>query len=414
MTTSNVELAEAPISHAASDGRRWQVSPTAGFWVVVSLIVTGLLGSYALTPLYPIYQQRWGFSDLTLSVAFACYSLGTVLALLVAGSLSDRIGRRAALLPALAGVVIAIVVLATSVNVTMLLIGRALQGIFTGIVTGTAGAALMDLAPGGSKKTAALANSASIAVGSALGPLTAGFLVAHVAPPTVAPYLLVLGLLGLGIIGVVLMPETVERGSIRTHRIRLPRAPRHRGPFAIASLGAVVASASMALYAAFGAPIAHLGNLDGESAGGLLVFGMFAAIGVAQFALHRLRPLVALSSGAVACAVGWGAIVPSLAAHQPAVLIGGTLVAGIGCGLLMMGATATVGHIVDDGRRAETISLFLVIMFLGLAVPGICGGALSDAVGLTATTAVMLAFAICAGSVLLIASRSTRMRSQLS
>lgn len=414
MTASGVEIAEARISTIDSIGRRWQVPPTAGFWVVVSLIVTGLLGSYALTPLYPIYQQRWGFSDLTLSVAFACYSLGTVVALLVAGSLSDRIGRRAALLPALVGVVVAIVVLATSINVTMLLIGRALQGIFTGVVTGTAGAALMDLAPGGSAKTAALANSASIAVGSALGPLTAGFLVTHSAAPTLAPYILVLVLLILGIVGVIVLPETVVRGQVRPHRIRLPRPPKNKGGFAFASLGAVVASASMALYAAFGAPIAHLGNLDGESIGGLLVFGMFAAIGIAQFALHRLRPLAALSCGGATCAIGWGTIVASLVWHQPAVLIGGTLVAGTGCGLMMMGATATVGHLVDDERRAETISLFLVIMFLGLAIPGICGGALVDAVGLTATTTVMLAFAVGAGGVLVIASRSGRMRTLLS
>src|SRR5215470_3650707 len=131
---------------------KWRLSKRGGFWLVAFLVVTGLLGSYSLTPLYSVYQDRWHFSDLMLSVAFACYSLGTVVALLVFGSLSDRLGRRAAFVPALLGVAAAMLILMFAVNVPMLLAGRAAQGIFTGIINGTAGAALMDLEPRGDRR----------------------------------------------------------------------------------------------------------------------------------------------------------------------------------------------------------------------------------------------------------------------
>lgn len=69
-----------------------------------------------------------------------------------------------------------------------------------------------------------------------------------------------------------------------------------------------------------------------------------------------------------------------------------------------MGGTAGVNHIAAPERRAETVSLYFVIMYLALAVPGIGGGALTQAIGLagTATTmfgaAAAIAFVMCAAA----------------
>jgi hypothetical protein len=69
------------------------------------------------------------------------------------------------------------------------------------------------------------------------------------------------------------------------------------------------------------------------------------------------------------------------------------LVAGAGSGLAFMGATAGVSHVAAPERRAETVSLYFVVVFLALAVPGIGGGALTQAIGLTGTSVIMLAVA---------------------
>jgi hypothetical protein len=62
-----------PASEPAARG--WRLSKRAGFCLVAFLVLTGLLGSYTLSPLYAVYQDRWHFSDLMLSVAFACIPL---------------------------------------------------------------------------------------------------------------------------------------------------------------------------------------------------------------------------------------------------------------------------------------------------------------------------------------------------
>ncbi|MFB9832929.1 MFS transporter [Actinoallomurus acaciae] len=369
---------------------RWRLSRRGGFWLVVFLVFTGLLGSYSLTPLYPIYQERWHFSDVMLSVAFACYSLGTIVSLLVAGSLSDRIGRRKAFVPALLGVAASMLVLAFAVDLPMLLTGRALQGVFTGIINGTAGAALMDLQPRGDRRVAALANSTSIAVGSAFGPLIAGLLVAHAPSPTLTPYLLVLLLLAIGLLGVTVMPETVPpEARIATGRRRL-RAPDDRAGFAVACLGALACNASMSLYAEFGTPLAAQAHLHGRSMGGLVVFVMFAAIGIVQLLLRRVQPLPALVSGTLVVTLGWAGITLALIVHQPALFLSATVIAGAGAGLALMGGTAAVNHLAAPERRAEAVSFYLVVMFCALAGPGIGGGALTQAIHLTGAATVML------------------------
>src|ERR1700692_3634011 len=77
-----------------------RLSPTAAFLLLASITVSFLAGSSAPTPLYPLYMAQWGLTPLTVTVIFGIYALAVLLALLVAGRLSDHLGRRAVILPA--------------------------------------------------------------------------------------------------------------------------------------------------------------------------------------------------------------------------------------------------------------------------------------------------------------------------
>ena len=74
--------------------RRFALPPAAAF-VGTAIAYAGLyLAAGAPSPLFVQYQQQWGFPAGLLTIAFAAYALGLVAAILVAGSLSDFIGRR--------------------------------------------------------------------------------------------------------------------------------------------------------------------------------------------------------------------------------------------------------------------------------------------------------------------------------
>lgn len=60
-----------------------------------------MLGTTLPTPLYPLYKHSIGFGDFALTVVFAVHALGVVAALFFGGGLSDQIGRRRVLAPAL-------------------------------------------------------------------------------------------------------------------------------------------------------------------------------------------------------------------------------------------------------------------------------------------------------------------------
>ncbi|WP_211336359.1 hypothetical protein [Nocardia tenerifensis] len=64
-------------------------------WPVMAVFVL----SNAATPLYVVWQRELGFSSGTLTAIFASYIAGLLGALLVAGVVSDRVGRKPVLLP---------------------------------------------------------------------------------------------------------------------------------------------------------------------------------------------------------------------------------------------------------------------------------------------------------------------------
>ena len=65
-----------------------------GFWIVAPSFVTVMAFATVPTPLYILYQQRDGFPTFTITIIFAAYGAGVMLALWLAGHLSDTRGRR--------------------------------------------------------------------------------------------------------------------------------------------------------------------------------------------------------------------------------------------------------------------------------------------------------------------------------
>jgi hypothetical protein len=66
-----------------------QTRQRVGFWVVAAALITLMFAASAPSPLYVVYQARWGFSTPMLTVVFAVYVVALLAALLTVGRLSD-------------------------------------------------------------------------------------------------------------------------------------------------------------------------------------------------------------------------------------------------------------------------------------------------------------------------------------
>ncbi|MEU2860834.1 hypothetical protein ACIQWL_37175 [Streptomyces mirabilis] len=62
-----------------------------GFWLLSLALFALLAAASAPSPLYVVYQHRWGFSPTTLTTIFAVYALALLAALLIVGGLSDHV-----------------------------------------------------------------------------------------------------------------------------------------------------------------------------------------------------------------------------------------------------------------------------------------------------------------------------------
>ena len=118
------------------------------FWAVAYALLILLTGTNLPTPLYRGYEASFGFSPLVVTLIFAAYVAALVPSLLVAGPLSDAVGRRRVLLPALAVAALGSLCFALAEGTAWLFAARILQGIAVGSASGGADRGPDRTAPG--------------------------------------------------------------------------------------------------------------------------------------------------------------------------------------------------------------------------------------------------------------------------
>src|SRR5438094_5238528 len=147
-----------------------------GFAVVSFALAVAMLSTTLPTPLYALYRERFGLSELMITVIFATYAAGVIASLFLFGRLSDQLGRRPLLLAGLALSALSAMAFLIADGLPLLIVGRILSGLSAGIFTGTATATLVDLAPPERRPRATLAATIANMGGLGCGPLLAGSL----------------------------------------------------------------------------------------------------------------------------------------------------------------------------------------------------------------------------------------------
>ena len=351
----------------------FDMSPRAAFYLLASIAVSFLAGSSAPTPLYPIYQQLWHFSPVTVTLVFAVYAVALLAMLLVTGRLSDHIGRRPVLIAATIAQSLTMVVFATAQGLTALIAARILQGIATGAALGAIGAGMLDL----DREKGTIANAVAPAMGTALGGVIAGVMVRYLPAPTHLVYLVFAGIYLLQGLGVTLMgePGTRRPGALASLRFEW-RAPRStHGPLLVAAPQLIAGWAIAGFYLSLGPTLINrVFGLDSSLAGGGAAFLLAGSASVAVLVLHRAHERHMRLSGAGALAVGMGASLFALAYHAPIAFFLAAIVAGAGFGLGFQGAVRSVMAKVGAAERAAVLSVVFIVSYLALAVPAVAAG----------------------------------------
>ncbi|SEG95402.1 Predicted arabinose efflux permease, MFS family [Actinacidiphila yanglinensis] len=404
MTTSLLEHQPHPRTLPVGDRTRPAVARRrhgAGFWMVAFAFLVGMAFSTVPTPLYPLYEARDGFSTFTVTVVYATFAVGVVISLMLAGHISDWVGRKKILLPSLGLELAGALVYLSGASLPLLLAGRLVTGLGVGMLTATATAHLQELhtahRPGASGQRFELVSTVANIGGLGVGPLVGGILAQFVGAPLRVPFLVFAVLLGLGMVAVALTPETVAEQMVKP-AYRPQRVSADHGDRA----GFLVAAASgFAAFAVFGMFTSIAAGFVGgtlhhpsRALAGLIVFVVFGAAAVAQTLTGRLSTAAKRRAGLLTQAVGLVVLLAGMRdANLPAFLAGGIL-SGIGAGVLFKAALGAVAAAAVPAKRSEALADLFLISYVGLSLPalgiGLATREVSTTTAMTWFTAVLL------------------------
>ncbi|MFJ7246866.1 MFS transporter [Kitasatospora sp. NPDC098652] len=357
----------------------------AGYLLAAFAFAVCMTGTTLPTPLYGLYQERIGFSELTVTVVFAVYAFAVIGVLLLVGNVSDSVGRRPVLLCGLVSAALSAVVFLAADSVLLLCLGRLLSGLSAGVFTGTATAYVLELAPPGRRGRAGFVATAANMGGLGCGPLVAGLLAQYAPHPLVLPFVAHLVLLAAAFGVLLRLPETVVGARpLRTARpVRPSLPPEVRRVFLAAGIAAFAGFSLLGLFTSV-APAFLAEGLDVHNRAlvGLIVSSAFLASTLGQLLVPRLGTARAVPLGCLVLIAGLALLAGSLAWAVLALLVSAALVGGVGQGMGLRGAVGEVAAASPPEHRGGALSALFVVGYFGISIPVIGVGLLTGPLGL--------------------------------
>ncbi len=358
---------------------------TRGAYLALVALLVFTMGTSIITPLLPLYAEQFHLSNGTLTLLFATYTATVVPTMLLAGSLSDRVGRKRVLIPAMLVLACGSIVFAFTESVSMLFVGRVLQGLAMGMFLGVGTAFVVDHALPKKRALAAMAAGAFFRLGFGLGPGMAGLVAEYWGNPIHRPFQVHLVLLVVGLGCVIIARETVPRRPFKIEvRAGVPPGQMRgfAGFLAPAAFtmsfmeGTVLSVVPLYLFKTLGERNVAIAGLCG-----FLVLGLG---GMTPLITRNIRPRNAVMIGlGASAAVTWLIAAAAVGSSALLVVVAAGII-GFLNGMILQGATVICSTVVPLEERGKLLSSLYMCAYMG-TVPAVGLGYLSLAIGLTHT-----------------------------
>ncbi|WP_081416758.1 MFS transporter [Arthrobacter castelli] len=345
--------------------------------IAVHLLLVLTAGAYLPTPLYPGYQQAFGFTDLTMVLIYAVFALVSAPALLLFGPASDVLGRRSILRLSLLLAAIGSVCFLIADGPALLLVGRAAQGLALGAATGPATALIIESRAERQRLWASVLATMAFVGGTAAGPFAAGALAEYLPWPRLLPFVIHLGLLAIGWrrVSTLTAAPTQRLRQWRPTRPQVPHAMRHRFASAAAT-GFIAWTVAGVFLATIPTIITRATGTEHPAVTGGIVAVMLTCSMLVQ-------PLVLRLSSRLAQLAGLGALLGSLVmliltiGNSTALTLVAAVAAGIGHGFAYGSATASVDAATPAHSRGGVNAALYLAFYLGAGAPAVAVGLLT-------------------------------------
>ncbi len=355
-----------------------------GFVGVAYAFLIVMLGTTLPTPLYPIYSDTFGLSDLMVTIIYATYALGVIGGLLVFGQLSDRIGRRYILIPGVLLSAVSALVFLFADGIALLFVGRVLSGLSAGLFTSTATATLVSMAPHDKQGKASMLASGVNMLGLGMGPLLAGIFAQYFPYPMRIVFAVDFAILIPAFIAIWLMPEPVkEKQKLRLKVQKLSVPPEVRATFIRAVIPAFAGFSVLGMFTAVSpAFLQDVLAFDNKAVLGVIVFSIFCASAISQALLKRTPDRTVLKLGTGILIFGTIFVSIALQLRSLTLVVTGAIVSGAGQGFSFRAGLASVNAKSPSRQRGEVTSSFFTLAYIALSIPVVGVGLLAKWTGI--------------------------------
>jgi MFS family permease len=351
----------------------------SGSWVKIAFAMFAVgWGANQFSPMLIVYRHELRLTAGAVAGLFLVYALTLIPGLLIGGPASDRFGRRAVVLPFVVLSPLATLLLVLGPRSLVLIsAGRALAGLCSGVVIGSATAWVQELSHGAaqSARRAALALTA----GFGLGPVTAAVLAQWAPDPLVLPYL---PHLVIGVVAAVMIWRAPEGASpapapagareparwppaaVRTWRFWLAVAPASPMVFGSVALAIVVLPED----------VTSARTLSAGFAGLMTALAFSAGVGVQPLARRLGNPLAGLVAG-LCCAAAGAGIGAAAVSGADQVLAGiAAVLLGLAYGLCLVSGLRQAEQMAGPNQRGAVVACYYAVAYLGFAAPYLVAG----------------------------------------
>jgi MFS family permease len=380
---------EPPMSPADFPTARHPLSRNAAYLLAAATIGLALFASGTPSPLYGTYSELWGFDSIVLTLVYATYAFGVLLTLLLAGRLSDQVGRRPVLIVSMATLAVATIPFMLADSVVWLFLARGIQGLATGLALSAASAALLDLHPRRDPVSVSLANGVASTIGMGTGVIISAAIVQFLPAPRVLPYVLLLILFLAFLVGAWKLREPVEVAPGARFRLTPQRPyvpPEARRPFILAALAVLSSWSIGGLFLSLGPELATIVySSDAHLVTSLGIFLLATTGALAQLLFGRWAPWRAAAIGSLWLAAGMGMIVAAAATGSALLFTLGAIVTGAGFGTAFLGGLRSLSSAIPPEHRAATMSAFYLVAYGSLSIPAVIAGVVVEPLGVRET-----------------------------
>jgi MFS family permease len=364
--------------------------------------------------LWTAYADEFDFSPAVITFLAASTVFGVIVAVILFGNLSDRIGRRAVLFPGVLLGALSMVLFIAADGVPALFAARVTSGLAVGLFTGAGTAALTELVPpGGDTRRAATHAATTSVAGFAMGPLIGGIFVQYGPWPLQLVYVVSLAFLVPLLVGVVLLPETVvNRRPFRIQPRRVAAPQEGRSTFGLASLIVGCCFAGASFFQSLGPTVAIvILGVSNQLLAACVAVCFLGASALVQIGLRGLPIRTATLSGLVLLPAGFTCVILALLTDSRALFVSGAIVGGLGQGLAYLGGQSLVEKVAPPAQRGEIFSLYMIVLYVSGSSVAITFGIIARQIGLEQASLMYVGFVVSVSLVaLLVTLRSGLLR----